>query len=766
MNLSELKPGQSAKVKAIGVKGELYRHFLDMGIVPSAEITLVKYAPGGDPAEIKIHDGFIAIRLKDAQQIEIQCGNEKSDIHTKRIDFQFKKNDKSKTELSENEPLSFALIGNQNCGKTTLFNALTGSNQHVGNFPGVTVEQKSGVIKGYKNVEIVDLPGIYSLSPFTKEEVVSRNFLLKSNPTGIINIVDATNLSRSLYLTLQAMQLGIPMVLALNMMDEVKKNHAKIDAKKLENMLGIPVIPISASKNKGIDELINTAVNVARKQIMPNCLKYRDNSIMSDTLNSISDIIAEKAKDNNIPLAFASSKVFEGDNGIIDMLSLSEDEKGFCELTIKKTEEELSQDRSGASAFMKYSVINEIVKSVMIKPKVNKEAIKSQKIDKILTGKFTALPSFIVIIGIIFALTFSLIGPYLQNLMQKAVDFLSDKTDMLMQSANVNDTIRSLITDGIFTGVGSVLSFLPIIVTLFMFLSLLEDTGYMARVTFIADKMMRKVGLSGKSTVPMLIGFGCSVPAIMSSRTLQSKREQKMTVTLIPYMSCTAKLPIYTYFAAVFFPEHKALVMILLYFAGILSGIITAFILNNSIYKGKEMPFIIELPNYRMPSAKTTLRLMYDKAKDFVTKAFTVIFSASIVIWFTENFSFTLKKVSSPQDSMLRYIAGAISHIFTPLGFGDWRLTTSLITGFIAKESVISTISVLFTDTESLIATMSNASVISFLIFCLLYTPCIAAINTIKREFGTKQAIKTVLFQCTAAWIEAGIVYGIARLIF
>lgn len=766
MNLSQLRPGQSAKVKAISVKGELYRHFLDMGIVPSAEITLVKYAPGGDPAEIKIHDGFIAIRLKDACQIEVQPNSKESDISDKCVDFEFKKSTKAKIELSKNNPLTFALIGNQNCGKTTLFNALTGSNQHVGNFPGVTVEQKSGIIKGYKNVEIVDLPGIYSLSPFTKEEIVSRNFLLKSNPTGIINIVDATNLSRSLYLTLQSMQLGIPMVLALNMMDEVKKNHAKINTKKLEDLLGIPVIPISASKNKGIDELTKAAVRAARKQIIPNSLKYRDNSIMSNTLSSISDIITKKADANNIPLPFAASKVFEGDKGIIDMLNLSEDEKKFCELTIKQTEKELSQDRSGASAFLKYSVINEIVKLVMSKPKVNKEAVKSQKIDKILTGKFTALPSFIIIIGIIFSLTFTIIGPYLQNLMQNAVDFISNKTDLLMQSVNVNDTLRSLITDGIFTGVGSVLSFLPIIVTLFMFLSLLEDTGYMARVTFIADRLMRKVGLSGKSTVPMLIGFGCSVPAIMSSRTLQSKREQKMTVTLIPYMSCTAKLPIYTYFATVFFPNHKTLVMMLLYFIGILSGIITAFILNNSIYKGKELPFIIELPNYRMPSAKTTLRLMYDKAKDFITRAFTIIFTASIVIWFAENFSFTLKKVESPQDSILRYIAGAISHVFAPLGFDDWRLTTSLITGFIAKESVISTISVLFADTDSLISTMSNASVISFLVFCLLYTPCVAAISTIKRELGVKQAVKTVVFQCSAAWIEAGIAYGIAKLIF
>ncbi len=766
MHLSEMKPGQSADIISIDVKGELYRHFLDMGIVPSAQVTLIKYAPKGDPIQIKIHESYIAIRLNDAKNIKVTLKNNFEYELIKNFDFHFEKNIKINKKLSENEPITFALIGNQNCGKTTLFNVLTGSNQHVGNFPGVTVEQKSGIIKKQRNTEIIDLPGIYSLSPYTKEETVSKNYLLKSSPTAIINIVDATNLSRSLYLTLQVMQLGIPMILALNMMDEIKKSNIEIDIKKLENILGIPIIPISASKNKGIEELIRIAIKTAREQNLPNKLIYSDNCVISDCLDTIGEIIKDKATQKKLPFEFAKSKVFEGDKDTVKMLELSKDETVFCESVIKEAEDKLSQDRNGIGALTRYSVINKIIKTVIKKPNANKKALKSQKADKILTGKYTALPSFIIIMATIFVLTFSLIGPYLQELMQKAIDFISNHAEILMQQANINDTIRSLIIDGIFTGVGSVLSFLPIIVVLFMFLSLLEDSGYMARVTFIADKTMRKVGLSGKSTVPMLIGFGCSVPAIMSSRTLQSKREQKMTVTLIPYMSCTAKLPIYTYFASVFFPNHKAIVMILLYFTGIISGIITAYILNNSIYKGKELPFITELPNYRIPNIKTTLHLMYDKAKDFITKAFTVIFTSSIVIWFSENFNFAMKKVTSPNESILRYVSSAISHIFAPLGFNDWRLTTSLITGFIAKESVISTISVLFENPNSLKNIMDNASAISFLVFCLLYTPCIAAINTIKRELGVKQAIKTVLFQCAAAWIEAGVFYITAQLIF
>lgn len=778
MKLNELKQGQSAVIQSVGGDGELRQHFLDMGVLPKSEITLVKFAPMGDPIEFRIHDYELTLRIDDAKNIEVvpiknkiqkKKQSSKSKIEHPGLGeggrFHTKKNE---NPLPNDAVLTFALAGNQNCGKTTLFNQLTGSNQHVGNFPGVTVDRKSGIIKGHPNTEVVDLPGIYSLSPYTSEEIVSRQFILEEKPTGIINIVDATNIERNLYLTMQLMELEIPMVLALNMMDEVRGNGGSILINETEAMLGIPVVPISASKNEGVEELIRHAVHIAKYQEKPVINDFCDESencgAVHRCLHGIMHLIKDHAKNAGIPIRFAATKLVEGDEHIEQALMLDDNEKQFVEAIIKQMEDERGLDRAAAIADMRFSFIKKLVDTCVVKPHESRESIRSRRIDKILTGKFTAIPSFVAIMGLIFWLTFSVVGARLQQLLQLLIDFITQTVDKGLTAWNVNEVLHSLIIDGIFEGVGSVLSFLPIIVTLFFFLSLLEDTGYMARVAFVMDKALRKIGLSGRSIVPMLIGFGCSVPAVMSSRTLPSERDRKMTIMLIPFMSCTAKLPIYSFFTAQFFPQNKALVMLILYFGGIIIGIISAFLLKNTVFRGEAVPFVMELPNYRLPSIKTTAHLLWEKAKDFLTRAFTVIFIATIVIWFLKTFNFHLELISDSKDSMLATIAGYIAPIFAPLGFGDWRMSTSLITGFIAKESVVSTLSIL--AGESLQGIMTPLSAASFLTFCLLYTPCIAAVSSIKRELGAKWAVCIVILQCVVAWLCAGGVYLIGNIAF
>ena len=778
MKLNELKQGQSAVIQNVGGDGELRQHFLDMGVLPKSEITLIKFAPMGDPIEFRIHDYELTLRIDDAKNIEVtpisgKVQRKKQSQKTKiehpglgeggRLHAK-----KSENPLPNDAVLTFALAGNQNCGKTTLFNQLTGSNQHVGNFPGVTVDRKSGIIKGHPNTEVVDLPGIYSLSPYTSEEIVSRQFILDEKPTGIINIVDATNIERNLYLTMQLMELEIPMVLALNMMDEVRGNGGSILINETEAMLGIPVVPISASKNEGVEELIRHAVHIAKYQEKPVINDFCDESencgAVHRCIHGIMHLIKDHAKSAGIPIRFAATKLVEGDSHIEQALNLDENEKQFVEAIIRQMEDERGLDRAAAIADMRFSFIKKLVDTCVVKPHESKESKRSRKIDKILTGKHTAIPSFIAIMGLIFWLTFSVIGARLQELLQLLIDFITQTVDKGLTAWNVNEVLHSLIIDGIFEGVGSVLSFLPIIVTLFFFLSLLEDTGYMARVAFVMDKALRKIGLSGRSIVPMLIGFGCSVPAVMSSRTLPSERDRKMTIMLIPFMSCTAKLPIYSFFTEQFFPQRKALVMLLLYFGGIFIGIISAFLLKNTVFKGEAVPFVMELPNYRLPSVKTTAHLLWEKAKDFLTRAFTVIFVATIVIWFLKTFNFHLELISDSKDSMLATIAGYIAPIFAPLGFGDWRMSTSLITGFIAKESVVSTLSIL--AGANIQGIMTPLSAASFLTFCLLYTPCVAAMSSIRRELGAKWAICIVILQCVVAWLCAGGVYLIGDIAF
>ncbi len=777
MKLNELKQGQTGIIQSVGGDGALRQHFLDMGVLPKSEITLVKFAPMGDPIEFRIHDYELTLRTDDAKNIEIipisgKAIKKKKKNVSKMEHPGLGEGGRFHTKESENPlpadtVLTFALAGNQNCGKTTLFNQLTGSNQHVGNFPGVTVDRKSGIIKGYPNTQVVDLPGIYSLSPYTNEEIVSRQFILDEKPTGIINIVDATNIERNLYLTMQLMELEIPMVLALNMMDEVKGNGGSILINETEAMLGIPVVPISASKNEGVEELIRHAVHIAKYQEKPIINDFCDESencgAVHRCLHGIMHLIKDHAKNAGIPIRFAATKLVEGDERIESALKLDENEKQFVQAIIKQMEDERGLDRAAAIADMRFSFIKKLVDGCVVKPRESKQSIRSRKIDKILTGKFTAIPSFVAIMGLIFFLTFNVIGARLQELLEILIGFITNGVDNFLSEWNVNEVLHSLIIDGIFEGVGSVLSFLPIIVTLFFFLSLLEDTGYMARVAFVMDKALRKIGLSGRSIVPMLIGFGCSVPAVMSSRTLPSERDRKMTIMLIPFMSCTAKLPIYSFFTAAFFPGKEVLVMLLLYFGGIITGIITAFLLKHTIFRGEAVPFVMELPNYRIPSAKTTAHLLWDKAKDFLTRAFTVIFIATIVIWFLKSFNFHLELTTDSKDSMLATIAGYIAPIFAPLGFGDWRMSTSLITGFIAKESVVSTLSVLMGGEITAILTPLSAA--SFLVFCLLYTPCVAAVSSIKRELGAKWAGCIVILQCTLAWLCAGGVYLIGRII-
>ena len=773
MTLHELKIGESAEILSVGGEGALRQHFLDMGVIPGAEITLIKFAPMGDPMEFRIHGYELTLRVDDAKKIEIKPITVVSDevlSEQKKLKehpglgeggrFHEKS---TENPLPEDTLLTFALAGNQNCGKTTLFNQLTGSNQHVGNFPGVTVDSKVGSIKGFDNTQIIDLPGIYSLSPYTNEEIVSRKYILDQKPTGIINIVDATNIERNLYLSMQLMELETPMVLALNMMDEVRGNGGSVLINSMEEMLGIPVVAISAAKNEGIEELVSHAIHIAKFREKPLktdfCAHDENGGAVHRCLHAIIHLIEDHAKAASIPVRFAATKLVEGDERIESLLKLEQNEKELVEHIIVQMEMERGLDRSAAIADMRFSFIKKLVSACVIKPKESKERERSRKIDKILTGKYTAIPFFILIMGFIFWLTFGVLGTTLQDLLDQGIGWLTGIVDAGLAAWHTNEVLHSLIIDGIFTGVGTVLSFLPIIVILFFFLSLLEDTGYMARVAFITDKLLRKIGLSGRSIVPMLIGFGCSVPGVMASRTLPSERDRKMTIMLIPFMSCTAKLPIYGMFSSLFFPHHTAVVMIVLYLIGIFVGILTALISKKTAFKGEAVPFVMELPNYRMPGLKTTLQLLWDKSKDFITRAFTVIFIASIVIWFLRSFNFHLALVSDSKDSMLAMIAGWISPIFKPLGFGDWRVTTALITGFMAKESVVSTLSVLFGSTAAIHGALTLKAGAALLVFCLLYTPCVAAIAAVRRELGGKWAGGMVLLQCTVAWLCAGGTY-------
>jgi ferrous iron transport protein B len=790
MNLAELKTGHSAKILKVGGEGALRQHFLDMGVIPGAELKLEKLAPLGDPMELRIHGYELTLRLDDAKLIDIEEIEEKD---TDNSAFPEEKEGKKKKErriiiahpglgeggkyhvkadenpLPDGTKLTFALAGNQNSGKTTLFNQLTGSNQHVGNFPGVTVDRKSGAIKNNPNTEITDLPGIYSMSPYTAEEIVSRQFILDEKPCGIINIVDATNIERNLYLTMQLMELNVPMVIALNMMDEVRGNGGSILVNQMEHELGVPVVPISAAKNEGIHELVNHALHVAKYQERPGRLDFCDENdrggAIHRCLHSIMILVDDHAKAAGIPERFAATKLIEGDPRILEKLNLDQNEKETLEHIIVQMEEESGMDRSAAIADMRFTFIQKLVDRTVIKPKESEEQQRSRRIDKILTGKYTAIPAFILIMAAVFFLTFNVIGAFFQGLLETGIDKLTAAVDSAFVSWNVNEVIRSLVIDGIFNGIGSVLSFLPIIVILFFFLSMLEDSGYMARVAFVMDKFLRKLGLSGRSIVPMLIGFGCTVPGVMASRTLPSERDRKMTVLLTPYMSCSAKLPIYGFFASTFFPKYSGLVMVGLYFIGILTGIIIAFLLKSTVFKGEAVPFVMELPNYRMPGAKNVTQLLWEKAKDFLQRAFTVIFIATIVIWFLQSFDTGLTLTDDSSKSILALIAGFIAPVFAPLGFGDWRFSTALITGFMAKESVVSTLNVL-TGGETMVHTLlSPLAAMSILVFCLLYTPCVAAVASVRRELGVKWASIVVISQCAVAWIAAFGVYQIGTLL-
>lgn len=779
MTLKDLPIGKTATIRSVGGEGALRQHFLDMGLIPKGDVTMVKYAPMGDPMELRIHSYELTLRLADADKIEIENvrdAGEKRDASKKNNShsiphpglgeggkFHFKE---TENPLPDSEMLTFALAGNQNCGKTTLFNQLTGSSQHVGNFPGVTVDRKDGSIRGKSNTLVTDLPGIYSMSPYSSEEIVTRNFVLNEHPRGIINIVDATNIERNLYLTMQLMELDIPMVLALNMMDEVRENGGSIIINRMEEMLGIPVVPISAAKNEGIDELVAHALHVAKYQEKPEKIDFcdadDDGGAVHRCLHAIMHLIEDHAQEAGIPVRFAAAKLAEGDQLILEKLKLDQNEKEMLEHIVKQMESERGLDRAAAIAHMRFDFIEKICDETVIKPKESKEHIRSTKIDRILTGKYTAIPCFVGIMALVFYLTFGVIGEFLSGILDMGIEALGGAIDQLMAAAHVNSVLHSLVMDGIFNGVGSVLSFLPVIVTLFFFLSLLEDSGYMARVAFVMDKLLRKIGLSGRSIVPMLIGFGCTVPGVMASRTLPSERDRRMTILLTPFMSCSAKLPIYAFFAAAFFPENSALVMILLYFGGIVMGILMALLLRRTMFSGEAVPFVMELPNYRMPGAKNVGHLLWDKAKDFLQRAFTVIFIATLVIWFLQTFDIHLNVVTDSKDSILAMAASVVAPIFQPMGFGDWRISTALITGFMAKESVVSTLSVLFGSTEALLAAITPLAAASLLVFCLLYTPCVAAVAAIKRELGGKWAAGVVIGQCVIAWIAAFVVYMIA----
>ena len=791
MKLDNLAIGKSAVIVSVGGTGALRQHFLDMGLIQGVEITMVKYAPMGDPIEIKIHDFELTLRKEDAQKIEVKEITKKEALKNENIIFKYKKHpgygESSYDKINnhqiyhESDLLTFALVGNQNCGKTTLFNQLTGSNQHVGNFPGVTVDRKDGVIKGYKNTLITDLPGIYSMSPYSSEEIVTRNFLLKEKSKAIINIVDATNIERNLYLTMQLLELNMPMVVALNMMDEMSGNGGTVLINELEAHLGVPVVPISAAKGEGIDELVSHVLHVAYYQEKPQFLQHFDNQALDRCINAIEHLIEDHAKKARIPLRFAASKLAENDSLLLEQLDLSQNEKEILEHIRKQLEEESSFDCSAAIASDRFHSIINICRQTVKKPHESKERLRSQKIDQFLTGKYTGIPAFIGIMGIVFFLTFNVIGSFLQGILENGVSIVTNYVDTLLTQAQINVALHSLIIDGIFNGVGTVLSFLPIIVTLFFFLSILEDSGYMARVAFIMDKLLRKIGLSGfaaidqgamrestraVSIVLMLIGFGCTVPGVMASRTLSSRRDRQMTIILTPFMSCSAKLPIYAFFTSVFFPGKGALVMIFLYVFGILTGIIFALILKGSLFKGEPVPFVMELPNYRMPGAKNVCQLLWEKAKDFLQRAFTVIFVATIVIWFLQTFDLRFNIVTESKDSILAILAGYIAPIFNPLGFGDWRISTALISGFMAKESVVSTLSILYGSTQSLLMSLTTPAALSLLIFCLLYTPCIAAIAAIKRELNGKWALIVVFGQCLIAWLASFVVYHLILLVF
>ncbi|MGF0016132.1 ferrous iron transport protein B [Mitsuokella jalaludinii] len=781
MYLNELKAGERAVVRSVGGEGALRQHFLDMGVIPGAEITLVKFAPMGDPIEFRIHEYELTLRIDDAKQIGIEkLPSWESDQHP-AVHIPHEPTDhpglgeggryhvrQGEHPLPDSQLLTFALAGNQNCGKTTLFNQLTGSNQHVGNFPGVTVDQKSGSIRGHANTKITDLPGIYSMSPYTEEEIVSREFILREQPTGIINIVDATNIERNLYLTLQLIELDRPMVLALNMMDELTGNGGSVDINAMESLLGIPVVPISAAKGEGIEELVAHALHVAHYQEKPGRMDFCDaeshRGAVHRCLHGIMHLIEDHAKEARIPVRFAATKIVEGDSHVIEALMLDQNEMEMIEHIICQMEKERGLDRSAAIADMRFSFIGKLVDRTFHKAHESRQHERSRRIDKILTGKYTAIPAFIAIMSLVFYLTFNVIGAALQDLMAAAITFLQDEADSAMTAAGVNEAMHSLVIDGIFQGVGTVLSFLPIIVTLFFFLSLLEDTGYMARIAFVMDKWLRRIGLSGRSIVPLLIGFGCSVPAIMSTRTLPSERDRRMTILLTPFMSCSAKLPIYGFFIAAFFGDYGALPMIVLYFGAMLVGILMAYLGKNTIFKGEAVPFVMELPNYRMPGRRNVMQLLWEKSKDFLERAFSVIFIATIVIWFLQTFDFRLDMVADSSESMLASIAGVIAPVFAPLGFGDWRISTALISGFMAKESVVSTLGVLF-GTSSISTVLTPLAAASLLAFCLLYTPCVAAITSVKRELGTKWAIWVVIFQCVIAWIVAFIVHTIGMLL-
>ncbi len=768
MNLRELKIGESAVIRAVGGEGALRQHFLDMGVIPGTEVTVVKFAPLGDPVELQIHGYELTLRLSDAEKIDIEPISERSNKHERITQIEDSEHpglgedgkyhrEGDRDKLPEGTLLTFALVGNQNCGKTTLFNQLTGANQHVGNFPGVTVDRKDGPIRDFPGTLVTDLPGIYSMSPYSAEEIVSRNFVIEEKPKAIINIVDAMNIERNMYLTMQLLEMNVPMVVALNMMDEVKGNNGSIDINKMETLLGVPVVPISASKNEGVAELIRHAVHLAQYQEKPLkqdfCQKTDHGGAVHRAIHAVEAILEDHAEKAELPIRFATTKVIEGDIIVLEQMKLDDKEKEMIEHIITRMEEESGMDRSAAIADMRYDFIERVCEQTVVKPGESKERIRSEKIDKILTGKWTAIPCFILIMLAVCYLTFNVIGAFLQGLLEMGVDFLKGIVENVMATAGVNEAIQGLVLDGIFDGVGSVLSFMPIVVTLFFFLSLMEDSGYIARVAFFMDKLLRRIGLSGRSIVPLLIGFGCTVPAVMATRTLPSRRDRRMTILLTPFMSCSAKVPIYAFFVAAFFPRHAALITVLLYLLGIAVGIIAALAYKNTIFKGEAVPFVMELPNYRMPGAKNVLRLLWEKAKDFFTRAFSVILVATIVVWFLQSFDVYFNLVDDSSASIMAAIASVMVPIFKPIGLGDWRVVTSLITGFIAKESVVSTMSILFG--EGVDKALTGVAAATLLVYSLLYTPCVAAIAAIKREMGAKYAAIVVLWQCALAWIVA-----------
>lgn len=771
MTLKELEIGKSAVIRTVGGQGALRQHFLDMGMIPGAEVTVVKLAPMGDPMELQVHGYELTLRLAEADQIEIAPIDQRTRNHAGMERLQATEHPglgeegkyhskKDENPLPEGTLLTYALVGNQNCGKTTLFNQLTGSNQHVGNFPGVTVDRKDGIIKEHADTDITDLPGIYSMSPYSSEEIVSRNFVLEERPRALINIVDATNIERNLYLTMQLLEMDIPMVVALNMMDEVTGNQGAVDVNGMEALLGVPVIPISAARNEGVDELVRHALHIAKYQEKPLrqdfCDKNDHDGAVHRCIHAVIHLIEDHAEHAEIPVRFAATKAIEGDPLILEKLALDQNETEMLEHIVQQMEAERGLDRSAAIADMRFDFIERLCEQTVVKPKESRERIRSERIDRVLTGKYTAIPCFVGIMVLVFYLTFNVIGAWLQKILQMGIDAVSDMADTGLTALQVNEAIHSLIIDGIFTGVGSVLSFLPIIVTLFFFLSLMEDSGYIARVAFVMDKLLRKIGLSGRSIVPMLIGFGCTVPAVMATRTLTSERDRKMTILLTPFMSCTAKLPIYSFFVSVFFPGHGALIMAGLYLFGIVMGILVAFLYRSTLFQGEPVPFVMELPNYRLPGAKNVAQLLWEKAKDFLQKAFSVILIATIVVWFLQSFNLRLNMVEDSADSILAVVSSLLVPLFAPLGLGDWRICTALLSGFMAKESVVSTLGILFGG--SIGSVLSPVSAVSLLIFSLLYTPCVAAAASIKRELGGKWAVGVVLWQCAVAWIAAFLV--------